>query len=47
MGLSVAIVDNSNMEFSNIDEITELAAKVKKECKKYDESYYMLASSER
>ncbi|WP_236617466.1 GGDEF domain-containing protein [Thermoanaerobacter kivui] len=42
MGISIAVVNNSNKKFSDIDEITGLVSKVKMECKKYGKSHYII-----
>lgn len=47
MGISIAVVNNSNRKFSDIDEISRIASHVKMECKKYKKSHYIIESLEK
>lgn len=46
MGIAIAVVNNANRRFSNIDEISEIASQVKKECKRYKQSHYLIEGVE-
>lgn len=47
MGISIAVVNNSNRKFSDIDEISRIASQIKMECKKYEKSHYIIESLEK
>lgn len=42
MGISISVINNLNRRFENIDMIIETATKVKKICKKFKESHYIV-----
>ncbi|SNX53529.1 GGDEF domain-containing protein [Thermoanaerobacterium sp. RBIITD] len=42
MGISISVVNSLNKNFNNIDEISEFASKIKKACKKFKKSHYII-----
>ncbi|MGB9808464.1 MAG: GGDEF domain-containing protein [Caldanaerobacter sp.] len=44
MGISIAVVNNSNRKFSDVDEVSRIASHIKMECKKYGKSHYIIES---
>ncbi|MDI6604338.1 MAG: GGDEF domain-containing protein [Thermoanaerobacteraceae bacterium] len=44
MGISIAVVNNMNKKFATIDELSEIASQVKKKCKLFNKSYYIIES---